>query len=63
MPSYEIMLVVENAVTYTVEADSQEDAIEEAHEMFSPMDVDSAAYEITGVLVEKEPGSSYFVPR
>lgn len=61
MPSYEIMLVVENAVTYTIEADSQEEAIEEAHAMFNSMDVDSSCYEITDTLVASALNPSMFV--
>ena len=61
MPEYEIMLIVENAVTYTIEAESQDEAIDEAREMFSPMDVDSSGWDITSVLVEDANRPSHFV--
>jgi hypothetical protein len=61
LPEYEIMLVVETSVTYTVEAEDQADAIAEAKMMFSPSDLDVHESDITDALVETEPGSSYFV--
>jgi hypothetical protein len=61
VPEFEIMLVVESSVTYTIEADTQADAIEEAEECFSPSDVDwSSGCEIREVLVETTPGSRHF---
>ena len=61
MTVYEIMLVVENAVTYTVEAESLEEAIEEAGEMFSSSDLDSMGYTITNELVESATQPGHFV--
>lgn len=61
MPEYEIMLVVETAVTYTIEAESQDEAIEEAYASFSPSDVDVQSGDIITAMVETAPGSSTFV--
>lgn len=61
MPEYEIMLMVETSVTYTIEADSQAEAIEEAYASFSPYDVDVQSGDVVTAYVETAPGSSHFV--
>lgn len=60
MSAYEVMVVVECSVVYTVEAESEEQAIEEAHGMFSASDLDVHDSDITQVLIESPAGSRHF---